>query len=392
MSDRKEDFERLMLLAQRQPAATRRALWGVLKQESQAGKKWQVNLSRFWSRFASADELSQLRVHFKDSAISEELERELLAWHSRGISILCLGQSNYPSCLAEIQDPPLILFTQGNLSLLQQELVAIIGARNAEPFSLKFASDLARAVVAQGLVVVSGLATGVDSAAHRATCNTSIGCGATIAVLGSGHFNIYPRTNQKLFEEILACGGLVLSQFEPETAPRRFQFVDRNRVIATLAKAVCLVQAAEGSGSLGTAEFALQAGRDIYVMPGDLRNKNFAGSYQLLKQGATLLTDSRDLVETFSQKKWAASLLESQDQSEKGVREGSKLRLVVESSRFGSIARELLAALGKNPSMLLQDLYSCISDPAGLHVTLIELELAGVITRGSGGRVTLVDY
>lgn len=172
--------------------------------------------------------------------------------------------------------------------------VAVVGTRKATGQGLSAAKTFAKSLAHAGAVVVSGLALGIDAAAHAGSL---AGGGKTVAVLGSGLEHISPRTNLHLAEEILKSGGALISEYPSEEEARDYRFLERNRIIAGLCKAVLIIEAPERSGSLATARFALEANRDIFVLPGPAGHPNFKGSHRLIREGATLVDDPSQLIE-----------------------------------------------------------------------------------------------
>lgn len=207
--------------------------------------------------------------------------------------ILAWQDEHYPRLLKEIYDPPLVLFYRGELECLQQPGIAIVGSRHATPYGINVAERLARDLAHAGIVISSGLARGIDSAAHRGALEAK---GKTIAVLGSGLDSIYPRENQKLARQIEAQGCL-LTEFPLGTPPAPQNFPVRNRIISGLALGTCVVEAAEFSGSLITARLALEQGREVFAVPGNITTKNSFGPNLWIKQGAKLVQDWQDVAE-----------------------------------------------------------------------------------------------
>jgi len=203
-----------------------------------------------------------------------------------------LGDTAYPANLREIQAPPARLYVRGALAEDDALAVAIVGSRAATPYGVAVAERLAADLAARGVTVVSGLARGIDSAAHRGALRAG---GRTIAVLGSGVDVIYPPENRRLAGDIEASGALV-SQFEPGTPPLAGYFPARNRVIAGLSLAVLVVEAAEKSGSLITAGLAAEMGREVLAVPGPLTSPQSVGAHRLIQDGAALIQGWEDVV------------------------------------------------------------------------------------------------
>lgn len=209
-----------------------------------------------------------------------------------GLRAVAAFDAQYPQLLACIADPPPVLWTRGQIDVLQRPAVAVIGSRAATPYALEVASRLAAELAGRGMLVVSGLARGVDSAAHRG-CLTA---GPTAAVLGSGLDRVYPREHQALAAEI-AANGVILSELPPGTAPLPGHFPLRNRIISGISLGTVVVEASEQSGSLITARCALEQGRDVMAVPGSVLSGRNRGSHALLKDGARVVETADDILQ-----------------------------------------------------------------------------------------------
>ena len=201
--------------------------------------------------------------------------------------------AEYPPMLREIADPPLVLHVRGDVSLLAKPSVAIVGSRRASPYAITVAQHLAGKLASIGIVVVSGLARGIDGAAHIATLDAH---GKTIAVLGTGIDVIYPRSHTKLFKRI-EKDGLIVTEFPPGSPPKPEHFPVRNRVISGLAHGTVVVEATSKSGSLITARMAAEQGREVFAVPGSIFNAGSEGTHRLIQYGAKLVHDINDILE-----------------------------------------------------------------------------------------------
>jgi DNA processing protein len=204
-----------------------------------------------------------------------------------------LADPEYPSLLKEIVDPPPALFFRGDLALAQKPSVAMVGSRRASPYAINAAEHLARQLVSAGIVVVSGLARGVDSASHAAALDAG---GSTIAVLGTGIDIVYPRSNRRLFRTIEER-GLILSEFPPGTPPLPMNFPIRNRVISGISLGTVIVEATSRSGSLITARTAAEQNREVCAVPGPIFSAGSEGTHRLIQYGAKLVHDANDILE-----------------------------------------------------------------------------------------------
>jgi DNA processing protein len=206
---------------------------------------------------------------------------------------LSLGSTGFPSLLSQIHNPPHTLWVRGDSAILDRPAVAIVGSRAASTDGLTIAGDIATDLVRAGLVVVSGMARGIDSAAHAAALDAN---GFTIAVLGTGVDRVYPPEHRELASRIATCGALV-SELPPGTPPRAFHFPLRNRIISGLSRAVVVIEAPEASGALITAREALDQGREVMVVPGRVVGGRNRGGHALLKDGAKLVEAAVDILQ-----------------------------------------------------------------------------------------------
>lgn len=232
---------------------------------------------------------SLLKQEFHDKA-QEELEKI----KESGADVLILDDGSYPFLLREIADPPVTLYVKGDWqACFDAPCVGVVGSRRCSTYGENASEMLARDLASNGVCVVSGLARGIDSAAHRGAMR---GKGRTIAVLGTGINQVYPKENAKLVDEILASGGAVVSQFPLETPPLKENFPYRNRIISGLSYGVLLVEASERSGSLITARLAMEQNREVLAVPGNITSKNSFGTNYLIKSGAKLVQQWQDIV------------------------------------------------------------------------------------------------
>ena len=226
---------------------------------------------------------------------SAELAREEMARAAgAGVTVISMEDPVYPPHLKEIYDPPLILYVRGNLEVLTQPGIAMVGTRHPTPYGSGMAERLACDLAAQGLVIISGMARGVDTASHRGAISAK---GKTVAVFGTGVDVIYPKENSRLSEQILALGGALISEFPLATFAAPQNFPIRNRIISGMSVGVLVVEAAEYSGTRITARCALEQNRDVFAVPGNVTNRNSWGPNTLIKQGAKLVATWEDVWE-----------------------------------------------------------------------------------------------
>lgn len=215
---------------------------------------------------------------------------------SRGFRITALTDPDYPGLLGEIPDPPPVLIYDGYLDP-DAACISIVGSRKATRYGLDTAGHLAQKLAARGFTIVSGMALGIDTAAHQGALN---GCGKTLAVLGSGLGHIYPRQNRQLYHHIREHGA-VLTEFMPDTPPLPAHFPQRNRIIAGLSAGTVVVEAARKSGSLITARLTSEYNREVFAVPGSIRSSSSRGTHALIKQGARLVENETDIIEELHQ-------------------------------------------------------------------------------------------
>jgi DNA processing protein len=217
--------------------------------------------------------------------------------------IISVDCNHYPSLLRNIHAPPPLLYIKGNTHALQLPQLAIVGSRNATHQGLSTTRLFAEHLASNGFTITSGLALGIDSAAHQAVVDINkddIFIGKTIGVMATGIETVYPKQNRKMADTIVNTGGALVTEFSPGTQPKAGHFPRRNRVISGLSLGVLVVEAAIKSGSLITAKYALEQGREVYAIPGSIHSPQSKGCHQLIKQGACLVESSRDIIENLS--------------------------------------------------------------------------------------------
>jgi len=299
---------------------------------------------------------------------SRENQGVLEICQKENIRLLSFADKDYPSLLRNIPDKPYLLFVQGVLKE-GLPLLAVVGARDMSSYAQAIMDDLLTPLVEAGVGIVSGLAYGVDSLAHKvALCHQ----GYTIAVLGSGLLNIYPSEHQYLAEKILKSGGLLLSEYLPRCKPRKHYFPQRNRIIAGISQALLVVEAGLRSGTRITARLALEYNRDILAVPGNINQPNSFGTNNLLKEGAFPATRPEDI----------ANLL--------GIKlEKSQLPKAAQLSALPQEVQKVLTSLAKSPATL-DKLAAEMELSLGEALTLIsELELLGLIYKDALGYYSL---
>jgi DNA processing protein len=280
---------------------------------------------------SSSDDLQALGLEkeIADALLSQDLldraSREIDRLDRAGFSILTIQDKHYPQNLRDIFDPPIVLYYAGKMDTLNKPAVSIVGARRPTPYGRVVAEKLASDLAAKGLVIVSGMARGIDSVAHWGALKG----GDSIAVLGSGFERIYPGENRPLFAKIIQ-NGLVLSEYSLKAPPLPYHFPNRNRIISGLSSGVIVVEGTKQSGSLITARLALDSNREVMAVPGNITSELSGGTNWLIKEGAKLVENWKDVVEELplplkekilSKEKKMRSVPSSLDKQEKGIYE-----------------------------------------------------------------------
>lgn len=296
------------------------------------------------------------------SAVRKDVDHELQYCQEHGVHLLTEGSPSYPSRLREIVDPPLVLFAQGNLELLQAgHAVALVGSRKPSNFSINLAYSIARDLSEAGVSVVSGLAAGIDSYAHRGALD---GRGGTVAVLGNGIDVLYPRSNRGLYGRIRERGVLI-TEFPVGARPLKHHFPLRNRVISGLSQGTVVVEASGRSGALITAESALEQGREVMALPGKAGSEAFQGNNLLIKQGAYLVENAADIGEVL------------------GV-DVAKSCGLEKKLAFSDVEHNILKVIG-DERVSLRDIQRQVPDPVSrIASALTLLELKGAIMQYPG--------
>ncbi|OUM99502.1 MAG: DNA protecting protein DprA [Firmicutes bacterium ZCTH02-B6] len=298
-------------------------------------------------------------------------------WHrlaAMGARVVTSGDADYPPGLHQVPSPPPVLFVKGALPPAAQPSLAIVGTRRASPYGLRTARTLGRDLAAVGVAVISGLARGVDTAAHRGALD---GQGTTVAVLGSGLDVVYPPENRDLMEEIAVNGALV-TEYPLGTQPQPGHFPARNRIIVGLAQGVVLVEGSRRSGAMRTVAIATDCGREVMAVPGDADRWGSDGPNHLVREGAALVRHAVDVLDTMG---WAAMFPAME------IAAGCDPEQV---PGLQDVTARLLVALQASATLTIDELAAMVEAPVGTIVgALIGLELAGRVIRLPGGRFSL---
>ena len=332
-------------------------------------------IDRFGSAEVALEQLPDLAKKYKTKRYQiptiEKIDREVERLCGLGGQLLSIFEDNYPVLLKEISDPPPILSARGDLSLLEHQSVAIVGARNASLNARNLARQIAEDLVSNDVTVVSGLAKGIDTAAHQGSVGRR-----TIAVVAGGADVVYPRENNRLHAEICEK-GLLLAEDPLSSQPNAQAFPRRNRIISGLSLGVTIIEAARRSGTLITARLASEQGRDVFAVPGFPLDPKAEGSNHLIQQGAHLVTCAQDILQLLS-KEPLLNFLPSKK---------SHPTPVTDEDGIDRACKTILAIMNDTPVHLDDLARDTNLDAALLSSALTELELVGKVERLSGNRV-----
>jgi len=309
--------------------------------------------------------LSLLRAHSILSHDDITLTRGFDALNKYAVNLISFWDDNYPEALRHIHDPPALLYLRGQLP--KGDCFAIVGSRRATAGGVVLTREISAELAQRGICIVSGLARGIDTAAHTGALSAD---GQTIAVLGCGIDRVYPSENHRLFQRILEHNAII-SEFPPGVQPLAGHFPGRNRIISGLSRGVLIVEAADSSGSLITGDFALEQGRELFAVPGAVKNSTSYGTNRLIKTGAQMVTEAADILEVL----WP----EAQTVSDQKVEE-----LFVNG--LDSSARNLYQKLNFEPQHGDELGRACGLTPMEVSAILLDLELRGGVLPLPGGR------
>jgi DNA processing protein len=302
----------------------------------------------------------------------DEAEKEIIRAEKAAVKIVPFTDSSYPARLRMIPDPPSLLYLKGEIRRDDEKAVAVVGSRSTSDYGRRVARDLCRGLASLGFTVVSGMARGIDGTAHETSLNAG---GRTIAVLGSGVDRVYPAEHDKLYRRI-SENGAVISEFPMGTRPLAFNFPARNRLISGLSLGVVVVEATEKSGSLITAALALEQGREVFAVPGEVGASRSRGAHRLIRQGAKLVETVDDIVEEI-----APQLL---------VRSGKTLSAPRRTlpQNLGDEFQRIFGLFQERPLQIDEVIESSGCSPSRVSEILLDLELQGYIKQLPGKKYT----
>ncbi len=339
-----------------------------------------ITYSLLLSRFKTASgavrgapELAQRQGRTLKIADRSVADRIIANTHKANASLVVRGSESYPKRLAQFDDAPVLLFAKGHLSLLQKDLVAMVGARNASTNAIRLTAQWAKEIGEADYGIVSGLARGIDRAAHIGSLATG-----TIGIIGCGIDVIYPQENSDLFDE-MAKSGLILSEMVPATKPSPRNFPSRNRIIAALAKGTIVTEAAIRSGSLITAKEANERGSEVMAIPGAPTDPRSFGTNQLIKDGAHLVTSPKDVIDimqsTLHEPPFHAPPFQNQHLDD------------IDEVMITNLANDIMKILTFEATDIDELIRQCHVSAKAVQIALLELELAGHVERLAGNRI-----
>jgi DNA processing protein len=366
--------------------AQRLAWLRLIRSENVGPATFRALVNQFGGAEAAIEALPALsrrggRAHDIRLCSAAEAEEELEVATQLGAHLVALGELGYPPALAQVDAPPPLIFVKGRRELAEMPIVAIVGARNGSAVGQKFTRQIASQLGLEGFVVASGLARGIDTAAHTAALDQG-----TIAVVAGGIDIVYPPENEVL-QRAIGEQGLLVSERSPGFSPRGKDFPRRNRLISGASLGVVVVEAAERSGSLITARLAGEQGREVFAVPGSPLDPRAAGTNNLLKQGATLVTEVSDIVEALAPILGRASKpppieLASSDEAATPA----PLPDIGQTERL-----RVVSALGPSPVDIDEIIRATGLETRNVHIVLLELDLAGRLQRHGRQLVSLIN-
>jgi DNA processing protein len=366
-SERAREVDAIMRL-QCIPGVGTRTLWRVLERFGSGVAALEASSAQL-----NAAAGSKAAASLRASGLKERVDDAMQRCIRSGMRVLTWRDPQYPVRMLHLADPPPLLFGQGDIRLLSRPAVTVVGSRRSTPYGRRVAERLAAELSRHGVLVVSGLALGIDGAAHRGALEAG---GDTIAVLGSGVDLIQPSTHRALGQRI-AREGLLLSEFLPGEPAQAYHFPCRNRILAALGGAVVVVEAAARSGAFITVEHASDIGRDVYAVPGPVDSLQSRGSNDLLRQGARVVVSVADFVRDLDLS--GADPTTSKSSQSAGARAGEPRRLT-------PVARRVWSGLNERPLRVEEFARAARLESSNVLAVLTELELSGWVLREAGMR------
>jgi len=339
-------------------------------------------LDRFGSAEAALDALPGLAVRggAKRFEPASEIDciQELTALAAAGVVMITKGEDHYPPLLGQVEDAPPVIFVRGNVELLKKRTVGVVGTRNASINGIRLARMLSEGIGKAGFLIASGMARGIDAAAHEGSLETG-----TVAVLGGGVDVVYPKENAALYDKIVAQGA-VISEMPLGLVPQARHFPRRNRIISGLARGLLVVEAAQRSGSLITARFALEQNREVFAVPGSPLDPRAQGANDLIRDGAHLVQTADDVTQILN------GLFQSHLNEPTAPQTLRNPGALPENAALERARAEIVNLLGPTPTTVDELIRQCQMSPAIVSTVLLELELAGRLERHPGNKVSTI--
>lgn len=335
------------------------------------------------SELLSTQGVTPTTVERLRDAATRDIQKALNAMSTHGIRVLLRDDEEYPTALRSIPDPPPYLFARGTLETRDEVAVAIVGTRHTTEYGRGLASQFARDLAARGVTVVSGLARGVDTWAHKGALEAG---GRTFAVCGCGLDVVYPSENKNLMLDIVNQGA-ALSEFAPTVHPEAWHFPARNRIISGLSVGVVVIEAGERSGALITSDFAMEQGRDVFAVPGNVHKVQSKGPHALLKQGATLVESADDVLEALNQR----ALPFETSTRKKAKKAAQRAEAPKVRADLSADENRVYLTLDTEPRHVDDVANAAQMSAAQANALLVMLELKGVAKRAVGGLFSRVS-
>jgi DNA processing protein len=362
-----QEGQKYLLALNRHPKIGSRRLFELKKQFGEWCRVWGASERELKAKVG--DELAAIVVDAKKKFVPDR-EAEIIG--RIGARIVEHGEVEYPKALTEIPDPPAFLYVKGSLVSLEQTTIAVVGSRRATTYGYQVTERIVRPLAASGITIISGLALGIDTAAHQAAVN---GRGKTIGVLGCGLEQIYPQSNTDLANKMIEGGGAVISEFAPGVPSYRSNFPIRNRIVAGLARLTIVVEAMARSGALITARAALEYNRDVGAVPGDITREQAEGPNLLIKQGAAVITSADDVLEILGLEVGVSDRLSVIGDRGEGA---------LKTENLNKLEKQIWEKLTREPKHIDQLAKELKLDIAATNSTLVMLELNGFVKRLGG--------
>jgi len=339
-------------------------------------------LERFGSAEAALDALPTLAqrggARQFTPASQADCEKELETATRANVAVIAMGEDTYPPLLAQIEDAPPLIFVRGNANLLKKRGLGVVGTRNASMNGIRLARSLSEGIGKAGFLIASGMARGIDAAAHEGSLETG-----TVAVLGGGVDVIYPKENAQLYDKLMEQGA-VISEMPMGLVPQARHFPRRNRIISGLARGLLVVEAAQRSGSLITARFALEQNREVFAVPGSPLDPRAQGANDLIREGAHLVQTAEDVTQVLN------GLFQSHLNEPSAAQNPRNPGALPENPALEHARAEIVKLLSPAPTTVDELIRQCQMSPAVVSTVLLELELAGRLERHPGNKVSII--